>query len=159
MVYIPLEAVVSKWYGEAEKRLAKMLALTAQLSQASLEGALHHDAAVRGGGARARGGVLLFLDEIETVSLSLLCVGGCMRACVRACVCACVGVYMYISTCTYTHIYILYVDTYIHICIYIHLTYRWDSRGMGTRTRRRGACCRCCCGASMGSKARRASCW
>ena len=23
MVYLPLEAVVSKWYGEAEKRLAK----------------------------------------------------------------------------------------------------------------------------------------
>ena len=113
-MYIPLEAVVSKWYGEAEKRLAKMLALTARLSQASLEGALHHDAAVRGGGARARGGVLLFLDEIETVSLSLLCVGGCMRACVRACVrvcvCGCIHVYIY-----------MYIHTYIHtVCRHIY---------------------------------------
>eukprot|EP00802_Teleaulax_amphioxeia_P012417 Tamp_12459.p1 GENE.Tamp_12459~~Tamp_12459.p1 ORF type:complete len:586 (-),score=90.54 Tamp_12459:52-1599(-) len=53
MVYLPLEAVVSKWYGEAEKRLAKALDLTGQLASSS-------------GGK----GVLLFLDEIEAVGMS-----------------------------------------------------------------------------------------
>ena len=50
-----------------------MLALTAQLAHASASAdraGLHHDAAVHGGGPRARSGVLLFLDEIETVGLA-----------------------------------------------------------------------------------------
>ncbi len=53
MVYLPLEAVVSKWYGEAERRLAKALDLTAQLASSN-------------GGK----GVLLFLDEIEAIAMS-----------------------------------------------------------------------------------------
>ena len=78
MVYLPLEAVVSKWYGEAEQRLAKVLDLTAEL-----------------GSADGSKGVLLFLDEIEAVAMSrdsemheasrrLLSV--LLRRCVRVCV-------------------------------------------------------------------------
>lgn len=50
MVYLPLEAVGSRWYGEGEKLLAKVFELTGKV-----------------GGEK---GALLFLDEIETLGLS-----------------------------------------------------------------------------------------
>ena len=53
MVYLPLEAVVSKWYGEAEQKLAKVLELSEQMAA-----------------EQGSKGVLLFLDEIETVGMS-----------------------------------------------------------------------------------------
>jgi SpoVK/Ycf46/Vps4 family AAA+-type ATPase len=44
LVHLPIETIVSKWYGESEKRLARVLQLTQQLS----------------------GGAVIFIDEIGT---------------------------------------------------------------------------------------------
>uniref|UniRef100_A0A7S4UPR8 AAA+ ATPase domain-containing protein n=1 Tax=Guillardia theta TaxID=55529 RepID=A0A7S4UPR8_GUITH len=53
MIYLPLEAVVSKWYGEAEKRLSSIMDLTGKLADLD-----------------RNKGALLFLDEIEALAVS-----------------------------------------------------------------------------------------
>ena len=50
LLYVPLEAVVSKWYGEGEKNLARVFALAEQVGRGE--------------------GVLLFLDEVEALGMS-----------------------------------------------------------------------------------------
>eukprot|EP00937_MAST-01D_sp_MAST-1D-sp2_P002002 g2002.t1 len=55
LVHVPLEAVVSKWYGSSEKRLARIFELCEQLG---------------GGGCNDSdgGGALLFLDEVDALA-------------------------------------------------------------------------------------------
>ena len=59
-VYIPLEAVVSKWYGESEKTIGKIFELSKQLAAAHAEES----------GAKDESGCLLFIDEVDSIAAS-----------------------------------------------------------------------------------------
>jgi SpoVK/Ycf46/Vps4 family AAA+-type ATPase len=54
LIYIPLEAIASKWYGETEKKLASILKLCESFPAA---------AAARGGG-----GCIVFIDELDALA-------------------------------------------------------------------------------------------
>jgi SpoVK/Ycf46/Vps4 family AAA+-type ATPase len=55
LVYIPLEAFQSKWYGETEKTLAEMFKQAEECGKPS-------------------GGVIVFLDELDIMATSRGCV-------------------------------------------------------------------------------------
>ena len=51
LIYVPLEAVASKWYGESERNLAEIFNAAEQL-----------------------GGAIIFLDEIDSLATHRRCV-------------------------------------------------------------------------------------
>ena len=51
LIYVPLEAVASKWYGESERNLAEIFKAAEQL-----------------------GGAIIFLDEIDSLATHRRCV-------------------------------------------------------------------------------------
>jgi SpoVK/Ycf46/Vps4 family AAA+-type ATPase len=59
LIYIPLEAIVSKWYGETEKKLATILKLCESFPAAAA-------AAAAGGGGG--GGCIVFIDELDALA-------------------------------------------------------------------------------------------
>ncbi|KAF4730140.1 hypothetical protein FOZ62_004700, partial [Perkinsus olseni] len=55
LVYVPLEALLSKWYGESEKHLSKVFELARDLVQ---------------DGCQEGSGVIVFVDEVDTLASS-----------------------------------------------------------------------------------------
>ena len=71
MVYLPLEAVVSKWFGEGEQKLAEVFEACEELgSGESSESGGGEEASIGPGGGARRQGVLLFLDEVDALACS-----------------------------------------------------------------------------------------
>jgi len=75
LVVAPLEAIVSKWFGEAEQRLAAVFKHSRELAaasaaSASAAGAAGAAAADPRPGAAAAPGVLLFVDEVDALATS-----------------------------------------------------------------------------------------
>ena len=70
LIYVPLEAVASKWYGESERNLAEIFKAAEQL-----------------------GGAIIFLDEIDSLATQRRCPAllsvQCMLPCVSLPLCMC----------------------------------------------------------------------